>query len=966
MRGYLAVAGCFLIVLILGIVVMTNWDAEKPIKGVKVTVVSGNVEFKGKSGKYPEKIAKGEILAVDSYQTITRSSAAETTSTTEETDKLATAETQPAGSSSPVSLKLTVKDTEGQIYYPANVSIQSGSRQQTLPLSKSGLETIQGLQTGLITLAIADPQIFPASPATTVLQDGTNTLEMIVNRKTHFSAYIKNEQSQPIQNAVIILTPTREAQKIPQVDLSGHEADANGYFKYDPIVSGKYILSVSAPPYPLYEETVAAQTKDAPVTITLSMNCQIIAAVRDEDGKPVFSTQVTLRSTKGNKNITAVNIASEPTGDAIFNSVPAGKYNISAIHPWFKDEGQGHIDVEVNKNRVNVKLILKSREYAISGKVFEKLSGNPVVGAEVIAFNQKVIDPIKFPKNVYDGWNDKYLIQPDAKTITQSDGTFRLQSLKGGSYAVGISPLKNYAYVSFVKDYQYGTSNPVVFLSDKAEVKGVDIPLLPNWTISGRVLSKDGTPIENAEVKLHSEYNDKLDFTFAIENQLGFKQEAKSQTDGTYKYIGNAYIYDKNFKLFLSAFHNKYRGADYKEALHLEPGKELTGIDIVYGFKCIVKGRVIDKKNSPLGGVQIFIGTDDAAEIVYTEDNGHYEAYMAPGTYHIAATKKEYKGVRSDQPLILEEGKIVEYPDIVLEKGTDQFSGWVTDNEGTPAKKIQVNLNYRGGSGSAETDDKGYFQITPFDFNYNKSSTYIFWTAATDQYNSTTYETPEWDAQNIRITVQRYNEGFGQITGKILDDQHNSISRFEIQLIPTKNRLHSENAIYIWQSVSNPQGVFLINQVPVSDGPFVVAARSKDHAPAFSDVIQLQKDQTISVNVVLRGQTFTLTGLVTDNNAKPLKNAKVMMKSLPLDGISPYQMNNSAWNSLDQAYPNSLTDEQGAFRLSGVPVRGGELWVFNGRGWIDNTKTIIKVNIGSPNEERNLGTIRVESSSPNK
>ncbi|MFH1742691.1 MAG: carboxypeptidase-like regulatory domain-containing protein, partial [bacterium] len=590
-----------LLVVVVGILAVIIWtpgkSSEKTASVLNISVASGEVEYSSKDGKEKETVGSGGSLHIKPGQTPIRTSPPSITSKPEPTESLLTEKPLACAS-----LSLKIKDTEGLPFVPAEVAVESGTARHAIQPSDAGEGLVESLCPGPCEITLSDPRILAGGTKRSDLRAGENEIQITVARKAIFFARIQNSRSEPISHADIILQPTNEFQNIPAADLNNRFSDEKGLAKYDPIVPGEYLLRVRAEGYLSHEESIQAQPDRKPQTIVLSTRSAIHVSVVDERQKPVFAARVSLRSLPGTGSIVLLKETSAPAGTVVFEDVPPGKYQLNAEHAWYESGDQTAKELQVEKDRHDVNLVLANRAYSISGRVYDKKSGQGIAGMEVVAFSEEAYSTLGRYEEPYDPYTKDYQIQLEGKTVTNENGDYILNLSKGGVYALEVSPRKDFVYNESKHELKkcevpFSEQDTIVMLQEESNITGIDFALLRNWAISGHVLTHDGKPLEKAWINFSVLTSRGGSSNATL--QYGFREYTETDADGFYRFAGNGNVFEEGTKMYANARHPKYgnyakgfgEGEQGVKVVPI-PGEEVTGVDVIFGERTLVSGTV--------------------------------------------------------------------------------------------------------------------------------------------------------------------------------------------------------------------------------------------------------------------------------------------------------------------------------------------------------------------------------------
>ena len=689
---------CVVAVVLFTVLIGDYLTSTMPVKSVSVGVESGEVTVS--NNNQTQSIHPGEQAVSKPDGTIAK--------TDSPVPPGPSVPIQPANTASNIilaSLNLSVKNTEGVAIPSVTGTITQDNLHQEFVLENDGTFHIENLKPGSAEIQIHHPSFFQTALSKTIIQAGTNECQIVTAQKAKFSALVLNSNREPVIKASAAIAPASDLQKIKEADLSSRESNEEGKISFDPLVSGGYNLSVSAPPYLPYEGMVNARIKEETTIVILSEKSHVTVAVLSERSTPIGGAKVTIQSASKKQGIYLAQQTNDLSGTTVFKDIPAGSYKISAQHGWFTDGGQGNVNFAVKNSNHQVKLVLADRKYAISGKVYDSATKNPISGVRVFA----LLDA-----------KEIYKQKPESEMQTKEDGSYILENLHGGTYVIGVDSPPNYIKKSIMDFDHNGEPAPTrVTLGNDPEVKNIDFPLLGAWIVSGKVLLHDGSPVEGADVSAAYIYVN-TSGTTGNSSTGDPKDVVKSGSDGSYRYVGTDYAFSERCKVQMFARHKTYQVSPLVQ-VQPQPGKEITGIDLIYEEKIIVTGVVVDKQEKPIADANLLFWPLPVTNLsknvhLQSKEDGSFQIALAPGSYSARIMKEKYKQVTLNDPLTLQSGKPTEPLKIIMEDGEQSFEGWVSEEDGTPIPNCQVFLMYIGhGSGNsaaiATTDDNGRFGL---------------------------------------------------------------------------------------------------------------------------------------------------------------------------------------------------------------------------------------------------------------
>ncbi len=966
--------------LVLCIHGLSLWAA--PPKSMTISVESGEVQFVSNDGLIKKSIKAGEEITVDSSNIIVNANE----QPGESDDQSSTIVTEPETAN----LILMVRDMSGQPLSNEQVFIQNGDDALQQSLDKDGTLTLNRLNAVNTTVTIANNNTTFGNQLDCNLTSGDNSLEMLVAVKAALQLNVINQDEQSVVGAKVTITPTTDTLRVDGADLEDRSTSENGGALFSPIAAGSYLVSVSAAGYLIHEEAVHVDAELQPATMHLRTKGRIIVYVQNVESEPIFSAKVTLKSKPGTGSIMMISETSDTAGFTTFEDVPPGEYVIYAEHVWYTSGEKSQCEIKLVKDRHEVTLALENREYSVSGRVFEKDSGQPVSDIKVIAYDIETL------KNKQVFWNydkKRYNVPPDAQTTTNSDGSYLFNSLAGGSYVIAIYPHINYITQSpyyYRKDsdiyaeYKRNSiswheiapllyskikpePNPILILENETQVENINLYLEKSWSVSGRVCLSEGQPLQKCEIFIWRD----VEHNYAkVYPKNKIDQSLKTDNEGRFKLILDYYVSDNEF--YLQSHHPLYGDSGQIE---IDPslGEEIKNIEIIYDPKTLVQGKVVDSSGKPMENIGVYFQPKiKQKEDIWTvtDAEGKYQRAVISGEYNIYTQQKKgyYRGIKKN--IIIQPNIPVTNLDFVLEVNNDYFAGVVVDEKENPLSRIPIQGILKSRSKDYDywahswTDENGQFVLN-FENSYNAFleipqkddfEKTILSIRAKDDYFAFSQEFTQWAAKDIKIVLKKYNDGYASIAGTVLGNDNNPIKDYTIFLLPSNPRFGD----YLVQNVSHPEGAFHFDKIEIADGPFLLSVRTENTAPTLSEGFTLQRDEEKTIVLTHDTQSFSIKGqLIYERTMLDYIDPPYVLFEITMDNFNIHE-DRLGINNLNRAFHRTEIDlKDGTFLLEHVPVEGGIIKIKDAGGY-GKLLTTIPIAPGQPGEVRDLGVIKIE------
>jgi hypothetical protein len=447
---------------------------------------------------------------------------------------------------------------------------------------------------------------------------------------------------------------------------------------------------------------------------------------------------------------------------------------------------------------------------SISGRVFMQSTQEPVSSAFV---SIRLADS---------GWSE--LARADEK------GLFRVENLLPGEYSATL----------------YRSELPQVRLEglhvEEGKVLTVDIPVVREGTVEGRVTDGLGRPAEDVSLSAvplggapHEEAKE-----WASSDNKG-QYELGGLGPGRYRIEARWYSDAKSLTRELTLQEGETARADF--VFTDAPGEVQGTVQRASGglprFPATVSATSTSEKDS-----------DTNTESV--DESGHFSLKLLPGTYTLAAAYSETDDQGPEQSVTVESGRIARVrltvPDAVTET-----SGVVLDSRGEPAAGASVRFSSEEEYASAETDAQGHFSITT-----------SLKSAGTPGQLVAENDGEEGETKGVRLgssgVTVRLRKG-AALRGRVVAEQGAPVESFELQM-----SRRTDN------SPASPIGThpfvgdtFEFVDLPV--GPLELQVRTSDGRSGKAEV-QLQSGQTATVEISV-GRMGRVVGRLVTSAGEP-------------------------------------------------------------------------------------------------
>ncbi|HVK65351.1 MAG TPA: carboxypeptidase-like regulatory domain-containing protein [Polyangium sp.] len=230
------------------------------------------------------------------------------------------------------------------------------------------------------------------------------------------------------------------------------------------------------------------------------------------------------------------------------------------------------------------------------------------------------------------------------------------------------------------------------------------------------------------------------------------------------------------------------------------------------------------------------------------------------------------------------------------------ITGRVYSIDGQPLAGVQVSATSFAIAGnlpttvaSLETDAEGRFEMRLADGSYQLVA------------NKGGYG-PSFVPAQTGETVSMVLTKSGVVRGRVLDADRAPMQRFVIDVLTAAPDSFAAPMPLFSKRFEGTDGTFEVDQLPA--WPVVIRATAVDHAPAFSNAVNIEKPgDTREVELVL-GEGCVLEGTVKDGAGRPLVDVFVDAEARFPGGVSEVSM---------EAAARAESDDQGRFRIEHAP-----------------------------------------------
>ena len=280
----------------------------------------------------------------------------------------------------------------------------------------------------------------------------------------------------------------------------------------------------------------------------------------------------------------------------------------------------------------------------------------------------------------------------------------------------------------------------------------------------------------------------------------------------------------------------------------------------MYENGSFVKGIVTIDGTTPLEGTKVTNGI----EIVYTNTSGAYTLSMLSGTYTISASKQGYTS-DGDKIVTVGPGETINNIDFILSPNASVINGDCKDVSGTAIADATVYAISSNTTKTTQTDSFGNFSLS---VDYGTYDVYASKNGYIDSSHIQITLAPGEVSDNNHL-VLTYDVGY--ISGTVKDDAGQSIDNAEVLVF-------SDSEGITKTTYSDIEGNYLVG---IKTGGYSIFARKAGYLN--SDLFTGSVDTSNTIQnpdikyLILTKTAKTIDGYITDANANPLNNVKVVI-----------------------------------------------------------------------------------------
>jgi hypothetical protein len=451
-----------------------------------------------------------------------------------------------------------------------------------------------------------------------------------------------------------------------------------------------------------------------------------------------------------------------------------------------------------------------------------------------------------------------------ASAKTDEEGKYRFENLEAGDYVVQWEAVEG-----FVSPQYSRNSGQKVSLSTGQNLEGIDFALTIGADLVGLVVGGDGKPVSGAEVKIGCD-------------SPPISQKTASGEDGVFSFAG----LPPEIRIHVKAIAGER--ASVEAAVDL-PAEGIAEITLVLAATGTISGILRDDSGNPLPN--FWVRGEDREQRYFgekemgakTDEMGNFSLASFPeGTYTISGMDEGTgrslgtEGFRvlrfpqNDEEAVirLRSGEQVSGLSLVYKDPGRAISGRVLTEDGRPVAGVSVHAQaHTGGSGSAETDETGSFEIAGL-----TASSYMLQCGHPEHGRAAQRAV----LPGTRDLELRLHPGFGyEISGRVIHARTGEpIPAFEVLCRSDNSERFDTSSLVGFVPVREAEGRFRFDRVDPGWVTTVVA-----RAPGFKSAVkflELSPGDRIEDIVLALEPGGSLRGAVMDEAGKSVPEAAVV------------------------------------------------------------------------------------------
>ncbi len=477
-------------------------------------------------------------------------------------------------------------------------------------------------------------------------------------------------------------------------------------------------------------------------TIVLQAAFRIRGVVSDLGGHPIADATVTYRTMVGwtpvtSRTTTAADGTYSVDGVPATALEPTGDAHVAFDAPGFAPQARPLRPQPAHSSGVVTLDVVLARGGVVEGVVFDRTSGRPIGGADVVFWMADGPQGTRYIRGV--GVRNAFGSRIAQRTRADADGRYRFDRIPVEVAGIKLPALSSrfvngrrvIGGVAAIAPGHAPRSCPVVMPDGEREVQQVSIALGACLRITGRVVDPDGRPV--AGVRVFAAPDDEADGDEGriVPGEGGpLGGAAVTDAEGRYEHATVAVPRASSTSIRLTACGCDTSLPGHPKLLVPATGRDIEAPDLVFTMgRDRVSGAVVDEAGTPIAGARIeaqswpsTVLTDAAGGFTIVVDRGHRASASISGTTSgeaVAAdtVRASASGfVTTDVPMgaagaplriVLSRGLVVSGS--VVTAAGEPVAGAVVMARGSP--KAEAETGRRMGLRYLASDARGQFRI---------------------------------------------------------------------------------------------------------------------------------------------------------------------------------------------------------------------------------------------------------------
>jgi len=463
---------------------------------------------------------------------------------------------------------------------------------------------------------------------------------------------------------------------------------------------------------------------------------------------------------------------------------------------------------------------------------------------------------------------------------TDIDGDYRLEGLPEGPNRIGRKWKEGYLHGEEREDKE-------VRIRLGEVVTGIDFPMKKGLCLRGKVVDRQGNPVEFARVRSE------------VTNDSGEGEGTQSLADGAFQHRG----FSPNTEVFVTASKEGCQNARVGP-LKIEQ-TDLEGVKLTLEPGATIEGEVVNTKGNPMPNIRVNAQGEGRGSGDRTDTYGRFSiGGLAPGVYQLSMYDHGTYGTTTrienvQRVTMPTTGKVEGIRLVFKPQQGPMISGRVVDRRRNPLAGISVNAHGEddhSSYGYTRTDEAGRFELTGLKPGRHNIT-------AHDQRYTHMRERlmAETGDRNVEIVLA----GKGSIEGRVVDARTSQpIKHFQVSHRPGLQQTLAGYTPYgRGRAFYDEKGEFTLSDIDEGDATLFVQADGY--------ALAMQQVHNVDEYTPVRGVVFRLEsgarieGTVIDEAGRPVSGANISVRSRTADGQP-------------QSAQAAKSDARGRFIIDGV------------------------------------------------